>query len=447
MKRPAALLVVIFAAAAPRLVAFFALGDRLLEPRQDQLLFAELAAGAASGRGLALDPARFAAKTAAWREPALAPWVREPGWVFGLIPVGRKTSAYEPLYPYTTAAFVRSGVPLWAAARAVNVIWGVAAAVAAYAAGWYLAGRRGALAAGLAAALYPAHIYYGFLAMGETAHLGLLALTVAAFYAAFASENAGAAIPFGLAGAAFFLTRAVGLPVFILLTGYGLVFFKTRGRAGVAAVAVATCAAALTPWLIRNAVVHGDLVVMPTRGGVNLWMRNNPRVLALEPGELGRARWQDIWRTLQRPDLLSYPDFGSAGEVERDRMLRARMSAFIRANPRYFAAMCGRRFVALVRPYGPQLKSPPAKAANVIPYGLAVIGGAWGFVVAARRGYARRAWPLLLVFLFYVAYHSVVHGGVRYRLPADVTLLILAGNVFTAAATPARRGFARRQEN
>lgn len=425
MKPGPGLWIVLGAALLPRLTAAVILGDRLVEPRQDQFIFAELADGVVHGRGLALDPERFESKAKAWRAEILNEWVNEPGWAFGLVQVGKRTSAYEPLYPYTLAGVRQLGVGGWLGARLINLVWGIVAAAAAYFAGLALAGRSGAFWAGLCAALYPAHLYYGLLAMGEAAHIGLLALTLAAFYVLW-ERGPAAAVPFGLSAAAFFLTRSIALPVFIGLLVLFLLVARAPRKLLAVLIAAAVFGLALAPWIIRNYSIHNTCVVLPTRAGVNLWMRNNPRVLSLEPGELG-DRWEDIWPRLRRTDLLSYPVLTGKSEVERDRELQRRMVAFIKENPSFFAEMCGRRLITLIKPYGPQTGGWPAKAILASTYILALVLAGAGLRAAFRNRNWKGSLPLVGVFLFYIGYHSLIHGGVRYRLPADIGLLILAG--------------------
>ncbi len=434
-----AFVMVVLVAAAPRLAALIVLGDRMVTPRQDQMIFAELAESVATGRGLALDATRYAAKAARWDRPALREWVAEPSWAFGLVQVGTRTSAYEPLYPYTLGAGLKFGLTPWSTARAVNLVFGVAAAAAAFLVGLRLFGRGAALVAGLGVALYPWYLYYGQLAMGEIAHVALLTTLLASYYSL--GRGYATAAAFGVAAAAFFLARAVALPVFVILLAYFLLFGKSPRRRMTAGVAVVVFAAALSPWVARNYMVHGAFVVGPTRGGVNLWMRNNPHALALERGELW-ASPEAIGRTLRRTDLLSYPSFGAAGEVERDRMLTERMSSFLRANPGYFARLCGLRFVSLIKPYGPQVQGTFPKIVVTAAYIAAFGFGVAGFAASWRRGVGRAALPLALVFVFYLVYHALIHGGVRYRLPADVCLLLYAGLgvVAAGAARGKRRG-------
>jgi len=443
VRRVPAVVWVMLAAALPRLAAIVVLGDRLLEPRQDQFVFAELAAGVAEGKGLVLDAERFAAKAAAWRGPALREWVAEPGWAFGLVRVGGKTSAYEPLYPYTLGAAVRLGMPVWLAARWLNLVFGVAAAAAAFALGRRLFGGAAAWIAGLGVALYPAYIYYGLLAMGEAAHVALLAILLAAFYTSGNSRSSGAVV-FGLAGAAFFLTRAIALPLGVLLLAYNCALTPRRAKTVFVFVTACVFALAVAPWVYRNYAVHGTFALAPSRGGVNLWMRNNPRVLALEPGELG-ADAEKVLRTVREPELLAYPAFGAAGELERDRILRGRMVRFVEANPGFFARMCVRRFVNTVKPYGPSARGFGQKSAAAVPYALALAFGAVGLGVARRRRTLREALPLAGVFAFYLLYHAVVHGGVRYRLPADLCLITLAGGGAAACAARLREKWPKRK--
>lgn len=413
----------------PRLGVVLFYGADLAEPREDQFIFAELASSVAQGRGLALDPARFAAKAAAWRHPVLSEWVKDPSWAFGLVNVFGKTSAYEPLYPFSLGAAVKLGLSPWLAARLINFIFGVAAALAAATLAYRLFGEGAAVIAALAVAWYPPYVFYAARAMGETAHVGALATALATFYVG--PRGLATSLAAAVAGAVFFLVRAIALPVILILLflngrrGYKFIFLF-----------VVFFTLAIAPWVLRNYVVHGEWVLFPTRGGVNLWMRNNPDVLSLEEGEL-YADAAEIKKTLHREDLLSYPAFSYENEPARDRALRGRMLTFLNANKIYFLKMTGWRLYTTVRPFGPGAVSLWEKGAATLPYFLAVAFAFPGVVLAFKK---RRTAGLALgvIFIFYVLYHAVIHGGVRYRIPADLCLLIYASGAAAVVAARAR---------
>ena len=52
------------------------------------------------------------------------------------------------------------------------------------------------------------------------------------------------------------------------------------------------------------------------------------------------------------------------------------------------------------------------------------------FLIAVREAFRRRrdgkVILLVSIFILYLALHSLAHGGVRYRLPVDTILIILA---------------------
>jgi hypothetical protein len=200
--------------------------------------------------------------------------LREHGTLgFGGVPV----SYYEPLYP-AFLAFAQALPP--GTARAVQALQALVDALGAgllYLLAERLTGStRVATAAGLLHAFNPLLVRHS-VSPGEFSLLSTL-LIAAALFATSARTPRRAAAAGACLGLAM-LTRTMVLPVVPII---GLIVSRQAHRRA-ALVLVAVAAAALLPLLMRNHGLSGAL--LPTRGGVNLFIGNVGYASALLPDQ------------------------------------------------------------------------------------------------------------------------------------------------------------------
>jgi tetratricopeptide (TPR) repeat protein len=209
--------------------------------------------------------------------------------------------------------------------------------------------------------------------------------------------------------------------------------------------------AAISPALIRNYKVSGEIAPVTAVGGQNLYLANNP----LADGSTGIApdmrNWssfhharfvRDLGRTLGRP--LNY---SQASEIWTERAL-----AYIGENPRRFVELTFRKFLLLVGPKevsvdredeferadSPILRSLPGNFSWFLSAALAslVILGA-----TQRAGLLRRQEimvPLLCLAVFAGSYLPFTVTG-RYRIPLLPLLVLLAVACFPVLAAWLRK--------
>ncbi|MEN8208312.1 MAG: hypothetical protein ABFR50_03575, partial [Candidatus Fermentibacteria bacterium] len=219
-----------------------------------------------------------------------------------------------------------------------------------------------------------------------------------------------------LATGILFLIRSTA--VFLVPLQLAWLFVKRRWRTAlmIAAGFVLCC----IPWIARNQLVMGSPVLMPTRGSLNLWMRNNPSILLIE----GISVPGFIEDRINSRHLLEYPVMdGLDSELERSRILMDRAKEFIFANPLLFSYLTVVRFGLFLSPVGGTIDNPIAKLAGLLIYLPILLMAA---AEAFRRRRDGRVILLVCVFILYLGMHSLAHGGVRYRLPVDTILIILA---------------------
>jgi len=366
-----------------------------------------------------------------------------------------------PLYPlFLAGVFALSGKSFLAAQLVQLLLSGVLPLIA-FHLGSRAVGRETGLAAALLAAVHPYFIYYAGLLVTQTLFVVLLGLASSAYYLLRRKPTAGRAALLGLLLGLSFLTRtftATFLPLLLLALVAELGFphrFPGSGAAarrgalrravGLALIVSAVFAATGAPWVIRNYGLFHELVILPTKGGRNLWEYNNQKFSSefeTAENEWTRERYREIREaelpTLRRQDTVEFPRFTpEQPETERNRILNENVKAFILANPQVYARLCLVRASEMVR-------VTPVRKSGLLFKVVAWLSIGWqlplalvGMVMLAGRW---RSGPLYLYLLtlFYLSLHALVASGTPHRVQVDLFLL-----VFTAypLAWLARRFF------
>jgi len=305
--------------------------------------------------------------------------------------------------------------------RIVLALVGTLAVWLTYRLGVELSGQTAGLLAALYTALSPSMNLFSVLFLSETAFAaGMLASLVAVARLI----RQGSEHPLKLSSAIQLSTVSgllVGLATYLrptwLLMGPGLAMLvavtlrQNRSRKMVTAGLIClTLMITLTPWTIRNAMVTGHLI--PT----TLWV--GPSLYdGLHPGATG-----DSDMTFFEQDAL----LQTMSEYEMDREYRQRAWSFAAENPRQVAWLA---WVKQTRFWSPvpntaQFQQPwiPVIAwLAFTPLILLSLIGAW---------YTRQDLALLFLtaapLLYFAALHLLFVGSLRYRLPAEYPLAVLA---------------------
>jgi 4-amino-4-deoxy-L-arabinose transferase-like glycosyltransferase len=446
MTRHPALWIFLLALLARAAFSLLLPGDRLLPAGGDQGLYDRLAISVAQGQGLSFRRSDAELKRAgnAERSDSLGEWVRRPDLHFGITPAEQPSSVIPPLYPvFLGLVYKVAGQSNYLVVRLLQALFGALAALAIFGAArcCFRGNLPAAVIAGAITALYPYLVYYTGLLAGENLYVPLLAATAWALTCLVSGP--GAALPgsgervvrtlstsllsmiLGLFAGLTFLTRE-SIILFLPLAAL-LLFFALGRRRGLAAVLLCGLAFAVTvsPWVIRNYRVHGEFVLLPTKGGLNLWMRNHPDVVRPEFLEAGLGFPDGLAASLEKTELLEYPDLEGLSEVQRNRLITGRAVTFIIANPGYFASLCMRRFVWLMSVTGGKSRGLLYLLAGLLSYGLVLPLAASGAYLAWRRRVRGALVPAALI-LYTIGLHTLFHGGIRYRLPVDPLMGILA---------------------
>jgi 4-amino-4-deoxy-L-arabinose transferase-like glycosyltransferase len=336
-------------------------------------------------------------------------------------------AARMPLYPLFLACFAGLGECGIIAARLAQALLGALTCIAAGMLAGRLWGERAALPAFLLAALEPFSIYMADLLLSETVFTLLLVLFVDRGRQLMVDPRGlRNALVFAALGAALVLARPSAfalLPVIWLLVAGMAADRRTATQRVIMAPFVLVLA--LLPWALRNMHILRDFAWLSTNGGVTLYDAQGPQ-----------ANGSSDQSFLER-----MPELAPLGEVERDRRLRQRAVAQMRADPGRVAELAA---IKLARTWNPfpnvaELRGGPAAwAGGLYSLGLYILAGL-ALVRAARPATLSRATLLLAPCVYFALLHAVYIGSVRYRLPVMPLLATLSACVFVPPGRSAAR--------
>jgi 4-amino-4-deoxy-L-arabinose transferase-like glycosyltransferase len=300
---------------------------------------------------------------------------------------------------------------------------------------WQAFRRRDVAIAALAiAAIYPALLVMSATTMTEWLFLPLLLGAVAAALRTREAPSPGWAAATGALVGAAALTKTVGVIAAVVIC----VAIWPRPRRALASLAIPATAAALAiavvlPWTIRNAVEFDSFVPISNESGF---------VLAGAYNEQSRADSDHEWLPpAQLPGLRDVIVDPALSEAEVSRELTSRALELAADNPDYPFALAFHNSARLLqaRPSGPtaidaQLLGFGNGAEAIGSFRAAYWATALAFfaVVALTIAGAVRGWlrplPAFLVVLAVVVVAPLIFlaAGPRFRLPADVLLIVFA---------------------
>jgi len=265
------------------------------------------------------------------------------------------------------------------------------------------------LFAAAATACYPPLIFFSVVGLSETL---FIALVLAAFLYWYRGRFIVAAIFSVLA----ILTRPVFdlfAPVLILL--FALIVHRmsvTRALQQLGIYVLVYCAL-MTPWWVHNAKAYGSFVRLTPSSGTVLYAGNNP---------LNRSGGGNIGVDYDVTEFATIAD-----PIERDRALRNAAFAYIVHNPQRFAELAVLKFLRIWRLWPANEAYRTTAAAVILFASLVPVLLLAGLGLYANWDRRRALSPVLLFGIGYTAVHMVLVGTIRYRLPLEPFLIILAG--------------------
>jgi len=95
---------------------------------------------------------------------------------------------------------------------------------------------------------------------------------------------------------------------------------------------------------------------------------------------------------------------------------------YIFSNPLLFSYLSAVRFGLFLSPIGGTIENTAAKLAGILIYLPMLIIAVIETIKRRKNG---RVILIASFFILYLVLHSLVHGGVRYRLPVDTLLIVM----------------------
>lgn len=335
---------------------------------------------------------------------------------------GPLQATHPPGYPMFLAPFLAVGGDLGLSlARWATLLVSALTPVLTYRLALRLnASRAAAIAAGLLVAFNPMIVYFSARMMSESLFVALVVAFLYAWLDSWQSGRFSTAALAGLLGGAASLTRGVILPFGGVLALVAL--WKRREQPRWAAL-VAVCglcwAGTIAPWAARNWYAYHRFVPVSIQGGWNFY-----EGLTVEPDQIRHARAEEMGREAAA--------LGLTDSFSQDAHFAAKANAWVKANPAEFLRLC---LVKAARFWRPAPEPPHSWLVRLAAGGFAVllmVGAALGFrrVAAAPGAWFVFAWILHLNLL-----HAVFTSNLRYRLPIEPVLAVLAG-VFIGEIIP-----------
>jgi hypothetical protein len=303
---------------------------------------------------------------------------------------------------------------------------------------------RIAAVAGFVAALHPALVYAATHVQVALVAATALVWTIAMAYRTARTGAVGDAIVTGALLAFLTLTDPILALAFL---GIAVVLVQARGgRLALRPLALIALASGIgvAPWIIRNAWVHGELVLVKSSFGYAFWQGNcaksegtdkvvRPSVdRALSQRSDGlKGLNESLWAARHEAGCIDdivltaadRRELGAVSEPERSRRLFRQAIADLRADPWRYPQLCLRRlrYFTFFDETNPKSRNRIYRASHLV-LTFAALGG----LVLARRRVRRRLLPTVATALAIAVFHSLTIVSARFHIPLEPLMGIWA---------------------
>jgi hypothetical protein len=338
-----------------------------------------------------------------------------------------------PGYPLVLSLLftIRNPPPvLWA--RALGAVFGTAAVGGVIALGHQLFGPRCAVIAGIMAAFYPGAIGMSVLVLSEALFCPFMLLHLLCWVAAERADRSciawGLAVAGGCAAGAANLIRPSWLLFTPVAACLGVLCGPNRARhVFVAAIMLASTAATMTPWWIRNYHVTGAFVPTSLEIGASLYDSWNPNAT----GGSNMHFVDDFRAELLRAEPGSQTS-AEVFEIRLDRTMRDAAVSWARAHPRRVLQLAGEKFWRMWGPWpnSPDIGGSAFRWIIAVGYCPLLLAGLWGVIKYRSSGW--RYWLCVLPAVYFTLLHVIFVSSIRYRQPAMLPWIVLGAGAVAA---------------
>lgn len=391
------------------------------------------------------------------------------GFTVQFLGVEGSTSQQAPFVPALLAgSYILAGVdtpPAILLVKLLQALAGAALALSVCWLTWSLVPRNRLVGwiAGYGAALYPPHIYMA--THVQAAPWAALVLTSLVAWVVARSANKTLARPLiagGLGGLLLLIEPILALALPFCALALGL---RITDRIGVRALftfpalrtmtlMTVTTVAIVSPWLVRNYVVHHECVFIKSTFGYAFWQGNHPlswgtdkipkpsveTIRTAHDGSWrgrGEALWQARHETLYIDDVLlkpqGYDRFQGLTEPQRSRLLGAEARAFIAADPSRYVRLCAQRLHYFLGcdATNPKAADPVYQFSTALWLGLSLAG------LVVGRSHLAAWWPTWAIFLSVGLFHALTIVSARFRIPVEPLTFVWAATAVRPVIEPA----------
>lgn len=357
------------------------------------------------------------------------------GFIAPHLPGRQPSAGHPPLLVVVLAAASRLGLDTFEAHRVVTAVIGTAVVPVVGLLAGRLFGRMACLVAAVVAAVHPQLWINDGLVMPEGLYALLVATALWAGVVAWDRPQRRLAVALGLLVGLAALTRGEGvLLVPFLVAPLALAspsFSDRRERGWFAGLAVLAVVVTITPWTLHNLIRFDTPVLVSTAGETTLAGANCELTYSAD----GLGSWTTA---CFRPQAAGEDESRYAGDIRRQALAEIRGSW--ERQPVVVAARVARLW-DLYRPRANlDLNALQNRPRSV---GVAAVAASALLAVAAltglRRRHALRAarrGPVLLLlatFAMVTVTAALTYGNIRFRLPADLALVVLAAGAVNPA--------------
>ncbi len=272
----------------------------------------------------------------------------------------------------------------------------------------------------LVMAFYPYFVFYSISLLSETLYIFLLYLS---FYFAikfYKTKELKYVALFGIFFALDTLVRFVNLamyPFFILLFLYFSFNAKSGNYYKLIFIAVISYSVTMSPWWIRNYQIYDEFIPTTVGAiGVPFYSGNNP--MNQTGGGIGGV---DV-------DLSQFSEI--TDPILRDEAMIQAGVDWIVDNPKDWMILEWKKLVRLYRitPFAPEYRTPLYIITSIFTYGIVLILWVVGLYLFRRKILILS--PMLLFTALLTGVTLVFIGSIRYRLPIEPFMIIVASAAF-----------------
>ena len=329
-------------------------------------------------------------------------------------PEGLPTASWPPGYPMFLAVFG----PGVTSTRLLQALMGTLSILLAYLVARQFHGRKKSLLAAALLAVYPLHVFVAGVYSSVVIQILLVVAVVQLVLSAIEEGSGLKAALAGLIGGVATLTTVSVLPALCLTVVWFVCEDRTRRGVRLAILFLLPLSIVVGSWTVRNYYKLGAPILVSSNGGYNFWLGNYPGTEAATGNRNVEGRDEER-------DAI---EAAHSNEAERDLAYFRAAIEHIQANPGRFLALSFSKALNLWRLYPAPMSIPldfKKKLSSILSYGLLLPFCLYWLFRNLRRNRGAR-----LVFLFFLAYtllHAVFISKVRFRLPLDPLVVLMAG--------------------